>query len=100
MPDMAKNMQKLTLGWRISRDVKDDFTDFCAKVGSLVQEDCSGALVIWPYLPAQIREWARLEAKGLPAVDKKFWIDFQKGLELGLAAQANIQQKKPVKERK
>lgn len=78
--------------------VKDDFADFCTEKGNIIQEDCAGALLIWQYLPAQIRESARLEAKGIRAVDKRFWKHFQAGLELGIQAQLNNQQQKQGKD--
>lgn len=95
---MTKIANKVTAGWPIPADVKESFTKFCAEKGNLAQEDCAGALVIWQYLPAQIREYARLTAKGKPAVDADFWEQFSKGLELGIKAQLNSRSQKPAKE--
>jgi len=78
---------KTPAGWPIPKSVKQEFINFCNSKGSMIQEDCAGALMIWRFLPAQIREWAKLEAKGIPAVDPKFWEDFEYGLRLGLASQ-------------
>lgn len=72
------------MGWTVPVSVKDAFVDFCTSRGARIQEDAAGALVIWKYLPAQIREWARLEAKGTPAVDRQFWESFARSLELAL----------------
>lgn len=89
--------EKITTGWRVPAKIKESFVEFCAQVGALAQEDCAGALVIWPYLPAAVREQAKLEAKGIAAVDKKFWEQFRAGLELGIQAQLNIRQQKQKK---
>jgi len=94
MGDNVKNSDFKPVGWRVADDVKDVFTDFCKAVGANYEDSCAGALVIWQYLPAQIREWAILEAKGQPAVDREFWLDFAAGLQLGLRAQQGSQPKK------
>lgn len=90
---MRKN-EKITTGWQIPMDVKEKFVNFCVKVGALAQEDCAGALTIWPYLPPAIREQAKLQAKGIAAVDEKFWDAFRAGLELALQAQSDTRQEK------
>ena len=91
---MDDAIEKVTAGWPVPVEAKRSFTEFCAKSGSLAQEDCAGALVMWQYLPAQIREWARLEAKGIPSVDKEFWRAFEAGLQAGITSQLrNLQQK-------
>ena len=82
---MNKN-EKIPLGWRVSNKVRDQFAQWCSDNGVVCQDDCAGALVIWQYLPAAVREAAKLEAKGLPSVDKDFWKMFEAGLELALRA--------------
>jgi hypothetical protein len=99
MWEMKKNEEKIKTGWPIPVSVKESFVNFCAKVGCLAQEDCAGALLIWQYLPAQIREKARLEAKNARLMDEDFWQQFSSGLELGIKAQLNIQKKKPEKKK-
>jgi len=94
---MTKISNKVTAGWPIPPDVKESFTKFCAEKGNLAQEDCAGALLIWQFLPAQIREYARLSAKGKAVVDDDFWEQFSKGLEMGIKAQSNIRPQKPGK---
>ena len=71
---MGKNQKTIKLGWAIPVTVKDCFIEFCAQFGLVVQEDCAGALFLWQRMPAQIREWAKLEAKNDPRVDKGFWL--------------------------
>jgi hypothetical protein len=88
---MEKNDKKIKTGWLIPVGIKDLFVNFCAEKGNIAQEDCAGALLIWQYLPAQVREQARLEAKGVQAIDKKFWKQFCSGVELGLRDQLNTQ---------
>ncbi len=88
---MKKNIEKTNTGWPIPTTIKESFSNFCADKGTIAQEDCAGALLIYQYLPAQVREQARLEAKGLQSIDKKFWKKFCEGVELGLQAQLNIQ---------
>jgi len=97
MSVMKKVEEKTKTGWPVPVSIKDSFVEFCAKMGCLAQEDCAGALFIWKYLPAQIREEARLEAKGVKAIDTVFWKHFSDGLELGIRAQLNIHPKKPEK---
>ena len=90
---MNKNIEKIKPGWYIPEDVKDKFVDFCNEKGTVIQEDFAGALIIWSYLPALIRESAKAEAKGIGSVDKIFWEDFHKGIEEGMRAQLNNLQK-------
>ena len=91
---MAKYKGKIPLGWEVPPEIKDLFRDWCIDNGLVVQNDCAGALVIWPYLPSAIRERAKLQAKGVAAIDEKFWNQFRIGLEMALQARANIQQEK------
>ena len=65
---MKNNMEKVKTGWEIPVPIKDNFVEFCAHVGAIAQEDCAGALLIWQHLPAQLREVAKLDAKGVPVV--------------------------------
>ena len=73
MKVMAKKLDMVKTGWPIPVKTKDDFVEFCAHVGSIAQEDCAGSLFLWQNMPAMIREWAKLAAKGSPVVDKQFW---------------------------
>lgn len=66
-----------TAGWPIPAKVKEGFTDFCKEVGSLAKDDCAGALFAWEFLPAQIREWAKLSAKGDTEPHIEFWFAFR-----------------------
>ena len=91
---MLNGEEKRPPGWRVSDAVKEDFTTFCDSVNNGYEDACAAALTIWKYLPSQIREWATLEAKGTPAVDKKFWEIFSQGLEAGIQV---LQQKKSRK---
>jgi len=70
---MEKNNEKIKAGWMIPENVKDEFTRFCADKGTLAQEDCAGALIVWQSLPAQLREWAKSVAKGENPVRPTFW---------------------------
>lgn len=78
---MKKNAEKTKTGWLIPINIKDLFVNFCAEMGNIAQEDCAGALLIWQYLPAQIREAARLEAKGAQKANKEFWENFRKSVQ-------------------
>ncbi len=97
MKKSGKMTKKIKTGWLVPIELKESFVNFCAEKGNVAQEDCAGALLIWQYLPAQIREQARLEAKGVQSVDKKFWKQFSLGLELGIQAQLSIQQQQQGK---
>lgn len=91
---MSSDKEKSQLGWKVYTFVKDSFRDFCIENGLVVQDDCAGALVIWPYLPAAIRERAKIQANGIESIDKEFWEQFRAGLESALQARANIRQEK------
>ena len=92
---MKKNPEKIKLGWYVPTECRDKFSQWCADNGLICQDDCAGALVIWTYLPAAIREQAKLQAKGTAAIDEKFWEQFRAGLELALQVRANTPQEKP-----
>jgi len=81
---MKNNAEKVSTGWLIPSELKESFVSFCAKVGTLAQEDCAGALFVWQYLPPQIREWAKLEAKSESVFDQEFWEGLCAGLEVSL----------------
>ena len=87
------NSELKQLGWRIPEEAKDAFTAFCDSVNAGYEEACAGALILWTHLPAQVREWATLEAKGQKMIDPQFWKDCAAGLELGLRAQLENQRK-------
>ncbi len=91
--------QQVQLGWKVPVAAKENFATFCNEVGAVIQEDCAGALTVWPYLPAEIREQAKLAAKGLGEVDAGFWEDYQAGLRTALRAQANSLQGKRGKKK-
>ena len=91
---MAKYKEKTSLGWEVLPEVKDRFRDWCVDKGCLTQDDCAGALTIWPHLPSIIREKAKKESKGISSIDVKFWEQFSAGLELALQAQLNSLQEK------
>lgn len=99
MKKNAELNEKVKTGWLVPVKLKESFVNFCAEKGNVAQEDCAGALLIWQHLPAQIREQARLEAKGIQSVDKTFWKQVSHGLELGIQAQLNIQQQTQEKEK-
>ena len=82
------------LGWKVPIGVRDSFATFSNKMGTVIQEDCAGALMIWPYLPAEIREQAKLAAKGLVEIDSVLWDEFHAGLRKGLKARGNTPPKK------
>jgi hypothetical protein len=81
---MKKMEKKTKTGWPIPVTIKDLFVSFCAEKGNIAQEDCAGALFLWQYLTPDIRELARLVAKGSKKIDKKFWENFQKSLSLAI----------------
>ena len=81
MEKPEKMVKKVKTGWLVPVELKDSFVNFCAEKGNLAQEDCAGSLLVWQYLPAQIREQARLEAKGVHAVGRNFWVQFSHEIE-------------------
>ncbi|MHC4617260.1 MAG: hypothetical protein ACYTEQ_05860 [Planctomycetota bacterium] len=66
-------VEKTKAGWNIPVPVKDKFTEFCSSVGSIVQDDCAGALLVWTILPAQVRELAKKQAKICDTDTKIIW---------------------------
>lgn len=70
---MKEKNEKIKVGWTIPEQVKEDFVNFCTQKGTLAQEDCAGALVVWQSLPAQLREWAKDVAKGKTPARPSFW---------------------------
>ena len=84
---MAQNMDTTKTGWPIPTKVKDDFVEFCARVETHAQADCAGALFLWLHMPPQIREWAKLAAKGEDAMPPEFWTGLREGLADSLPSQ-------------
>ena len=56
--------EKVKTSWFVSPVVKDSFVDFCKKSGTVTQDAAAGALLVWQYLSADIREAAVREALG------------------------------------
>jgi hypothetical protein len=85
--------ETVAVGWEIPISVKDQFTDFCIKVGGHYQHECAGALLAWQHLPAEVREFAKLEAKGQPPdTPEEFW----KGLAAALKAGFQVLRETPA----
>lgn len=85
------------LGWYVPIDTRREFVDFCADIGTIAQDDCAGALIIWQHLPPAIREAAKRAAKlgaELPGQEKEFWRQFEAGLNMAIIARSNIQPQK------
>ena len=97
---MQKNLKKIATGWYIPIEVRERFTNFCNMKGTVIQEDFAGALTVWQHLPAEIRELAKLEAKGLRESDERFWADFEAGLRLGIHGQPVPPPVEPKKSKK
>lgn len=70
-------------GWPVPRETKEEFTDFTRAEGTLAQADCAGALFIWQYLPAQLRQRAKRDSQTVPRKDEAlaFWIRFAAALD-------------------
>lgn len=64
-------------GWRISRETREKFVVWCDSMGTKAQDDCAGALVVWPFLPSSIRERAKMVAKEIIPHDDDYWKKFQ-----------------------
>lgn len=98
MCDMTKFFEKVKPGWAIPIVTKELFVNFCDDVGSTVQEDFAGSLLLWTKLPANIRELIKKEAKGILPADKDFW----NGLSLLISAsvQAHEENRKEPPEKK
>ena len=84
---MQKNAEKTKLGWYVPADCRNGFAQWCADSGFICQDDAAGALILWPYIPAVIREQAKLQAKGIVPVDENFWDAFRSNLNRVLGGQ-------------
>ena len=76
MKNNAKNIvlpDTVKPGWEIPRKLKDEFTEFCTRMGTLYQEDFAGALFLWPYLPDDLRQEAKLAAKDQSEIPSETW---------------------------
>jgi hypothetical protein len=90
-----KNEKKPT-GWAISVEVTEFFKDYCDATGQLYLRAQEAAMVIWPYLPADVRERALLQSGGLiPKIDPKFWHERLKELNIGAIPDADDGAGKP-----
>lgn len=96
--NMTKISEKTKPGWAIPVPVKESFVEFCAHVGAIAQEDCAGALFLWQHLPSQLRELAKLNAKGATVVNSDFWQGLNDGLEVSI--QALLESQKQTKQKK
>lgn len=65
-----ENLETTKPGWNIPRKIRDSFAEFSKLMGTVAQEDCAGALLLWQALPASVRENSRLSAKGVAKFDK------------------------------
>ena len=82
-----------TIGYSVPLKVKDEFVDGCKTRGEVIQQSIAGAMKLWGFLPAEVREAARLSAAGKGDIDDAFWEDFGYGLRLGLASQLQSRHK-------
>jgi hypothetical protein len=80
---MDKRIATTKPGWNIPVEVTDKFKDFCTRVGSRMQDDCSGALWLWMYMPPQVRELSKLAATGSIQADEDAWREFGRGIDCG-----------------
>ncbi len=84
-------------GWNISVEVRDTFTEFCKRKGTIAERDCEGALIIWQYLPSVLRDTAKAMASGEAQIETDFWKELEAGLQTALLKQLQIQQKQTAK---
>ena len=77
---MKEIAEKVKPGWQLPRSVRDEFSEFCADHGAIAQDECAGAILLWQRMPATIRDWAKMEAKGQPMTPAGFWDAFQEAL--------------------
>lgn len=64
-------------GWNLPVPVRDKFAEWCQSMGTKAQNDCAGALVVWPLLPASVRETAKMVANGIIPYNDEYWQRFQ-----------------------
>lgn len=60
-----KQIELVSLGWKVPEPTKDRFIEFCTDVGVRYQDGCAGAMVAWEYLPANVQQQAIKAARGL-----------------------------------
>lgn len=74
---MIKKLETTKPGWNLPVPVRDKFSEWCQNMGNKAQDDCAGALVVWPLLPASVREAAKMVAKGIIPYNEDYWERFQ-----------------------
>lgn len=57
---MAKDSTKVMLGWKLDEDALDQFKAFCDRIGAKYSDEATAALFVWQFLPAAIREEAKI----------------------------------------
>lgn len=87
MGKMLKRIEKTKPGWYIPIDVKDKFVNSCSDVGEIIQDDMAGAIWLWCYIPATIRELAKLASVGKLSLPDEAWREFGRGIEAGALSQ-------------
>ena len=81
MKNEKKAQEKVQVGWEIPVQTKAEFMEWCRKGGIVVQIACAGAITLYRYLPASVRELAQLHAVGELELPKEFFEEFAKGLD-------------------
>lgn len=92
---MAKESRKKQVTWMVPVKLYEDFKGFCGDGGTILQDDAAGALWLWQRIPAQIRQDAKLAAKGIHRMDEEFWEFFQAGLDAAYRVQVKSPVRKP-----
>ena len=74
---MIKKPETTKPGWNLPVPVRDKFAEWCQTMGTKAQDDCAGALLLWPLVPSSIREQAKLVAKDAVPYNDAYWKAFE-----------------------
>lgn len=83
MKEEKRKQEKVQLGWEISVKAKEEFMAWCRQNGIVVQVAAAGAIILYRYLPASVRELAQAHASGVEGLElpREFFEEFAAGLE-------------------
>jgi hypothetical protein len=95
--EVSKMSKTVQLGLRIPHNIYEKYTEFCDGVGGRYQDELCGAMLVWQYLPGEIRDRAKRQSLGTMPFDKAFWEAYRDAFERGLTEHVLGQSPAPEK---
>ena len=74
--DKEKNNEKDRVGWESPKKAIDSLRDFADSIGGNYGDQAGGALLIWKYLPANMRENIVQASQGRAEIDEEKYKKF------------------------